>query len=98
MKDFSDKYRGVVYFGLWAEEGADLLGKRDAWEVLKDAINRTINEDVRSENLNAALNYLENQAAHKKAIKDFRGALNISLPMERYRVMADAMQKISRTI
>lgn len=94
MKDFSAQHRGVVYFGLNLEEVADEYGKRDAWGVLKDALKRTIEEDVRSEELNDALGYLESQQAHKRAIKDFRNALSIIPPSERYHAMREAMQRI----
>lgn len=94
MRDFSANYRGVVHFGLWAEEGADERGKLDAWAVLKDALKRTIEEDVRSQNLNDALDYLERMAAHKAGLKAFRNALEIVPPMERYQAMRAAMHKV----
>ncbi|PZQ44189.1 MAG: hypothetical protein DI551_10615 [Micavibrio aeruginosavorus] len=94
MKDFSEKYRGVTHFGLALEERADMRGKMDAWRVLKDALQRTVEEDVRSELLYDALDYLENQGCHERAIKDFRNALLIGPPVARYMTIKFAMQRI----
>lgn len=97
MKDFSAPYGKAVYFPLSLQESADEFGKRDAWEVLQYALKWTLEQDVRSELLNDALDYLENMGGHKRAIKDFRNALNIEVQSERYLKMRDAMQRIRKS-
>ncbi len=94
MKDYSEKYRNVTFFGIWAEEYADDYGRRDAWEIIRDALKRTKDEDVKSDELEAALCFLERYKDRKRPYQDFRKALNIHDPNERYWAMKDAMQRI----
>lgn len=94
MQDFSEKYRNVAFFGLWAEEYADEYGKRDAWEILRNALKRTKDEDVKSDELEAALRFLEMGKDRVRPFQDFRKALTIHDPNERYWAMKDAMQRI----
>ena len=42
---FSKPYEGVKYFGHWADESAGRYGRRDAMAVLKDALDRCVDED-----------------------------------------------------
>ena len=94
MRDFSEKYRGVVYFGLCVEETADEFGKMDAWKVLTGALKRTRDEDVRCQELADALGYLRSQGMHKRALSDFAAALDVVPPDERYMHMRHALQRI----
>ena len=69
---FSDPYRGVKYFGQWAEETADAFGCRDALTVLQDAAERCAEEDMRTAHVLAALAYLSAAAARQGAFGAFR--------------------------
>lgn len=96
--DFAQKYLGVVHFGLWAEEGADGLGNRDAFNILKDAAKRAYSEDVRSDSLDQALAYLERYAVRKRPFEDFRKALKAEDPVQRVKAMYDAMHRITKEV
>lgn len=98
MRDFSEQYRGVKHFGLWAEEGADSLGIRDAWIILAAAVRMTVNEDVRSKDLEDALTFLENFSSRDRPYKDFRKALSIVNPSERFRALKDASDRIWKSL
>lgn len=98
MYDFSQKYRGVKHFGLWAEEGADPLGQRDAWAILLDAVKRTYYEDVRSKELIDALDFLESYALRKRPFQEFRMALGISNPPRRLIALRDAADRIAKVL
>jgi hypothetical protein len=77
MKDFGAKYRGVKHFGLWAEEASYSCGQQDAFAILADAVKRTPNEDVRTQDLEDALAYLEGYAVRTRPFKDFRDGLTL---------------------
>lgn len=97
MHDFSAKYRGVAHFGLWAEEGADLLGHRDAWAILCHAVRRCTIEDLRGNaEIENALAWFEKRLARPRPITDFRKALDIHAPMERWSAVDDAVKRIGK--
>jgi hypothetical protein len=94
MKDFSSKYRGVTYFGLNCEEAADAYGMRDAFDVLLDALKRTMEEDVRGSEVNDALDFLSAFAKREQPCKLFRDALAITDPMQRVHAARHALVRI----
>lgn len=98
MQDFGAKHRGVVHFGLWADESADLFGQHDAWSILASAVKRTMDEDVRSRDVEDALAYLERSATRDRPFRDFRNALGILNPQERFVALRDAMNRIGRAL
>lgn len=98
MRDFSTKYRGVVHFGLWKEEVADLYGQHDAWAVIAQAVKLTTNEDVRSTELEDALGYLRTFTTRDRPFKDFREALCIADPIERYAALKESAERIGRAL
>lgn len=95
MKDFSQKYRGVTHFGLWAENGADLLGEHDAWVIVVAAVKASYDEDVRSCALEDALNFLGRSAVRRRPFDDFKDALSIADPGQRHAALKDAAERIA---
>lgn len=97
MRDFSKKHRGVVHFGLWAEEGADERGNHDAWRILIDATQRCTTEDMRQDtDVIDALLWFERRAVRTRPVRDFRSALDKHDPMERLFATRDALWRIGR--
>ncbi len=99
MRDFSEKYRGVVHFGLWAEQGADRRGDADAWAILGDAAQRCSAEDISQEpGVLDALAWFEKRLVRPRPVADIRKAFTICDPMERHYAMDDAVKRIRRYI
>ncbi len=99
MRDFSEKYRGVVHFGLWAEQGADRRGEADAWAILCDAVRRCTTEDMsKSQDVQDALAWFEGRLVRPRPVADIRKAFSICDPMRRYYAMDDAVKRIRRYI
>lgn len=97
MHDFSTKYRGVAHFGLWAEESADQLGNRDAWAILCDAVRQCTTKDLREVGrVEEALQWFERRLCRPRPVEDFRKALDICDPMQRYFAAQDALTRIGR--
>lgn len=97
MRDFSEKYRGVVYFGLWAEQGAGRRGHADAWAILCDAVRRCTTEDIsKSQDVQDALAWFEKKLVRPRPVTDIRKAFFIRDPMQRYYAMDDAVKRIRR--
>ena len=91
---FSDAYRGVKYFGHWAEETADAYGSRDALAVLQDAAERCTEEDVRTGQVMAALSFLSASATRQGAFRAFRVGLDLPDPLDRSRAVYSALASI----
>lgn len=99
MKDFSNIYRGVGYFGLWAEERADTLGIRDALDVLADAVGRcTLDDQRRQQDVQDALSYLSARSDRVVYVNRFKKALDEPDPIVRFRAAADALKALRRRI
>jgi hypothetical protein len=45
----------VTHFGLFVEESADDYGRRDAMQIVRDAVVRTVEENMRAREVFAAL-------------------------------------------
>lgn len=65
-KDFARPYQNVPYFGIWAEETADDYGKRDAATIVRDAVMRCVDEDMRTPEVFAALDYLAHRRRRRR--------------------------------
>lgn len=92
MHDFSERYRGVAHFGLWAEEAADDFGARDAWALLCEAVRRCPCEDITLDNRVAnALAWFEQRMVRKQSVRNFRKALDVHDPMQRFFAARDAL-------
>lgn len=97
MKDFSSSYRRVAHFGLWAEVAADRYGDRDAWNVLCDAIRRCTTEDLRdAAQVSDALAWFEKKLSRPRPVKDFRQALEIVDPVQRFFAAQAALKTLGR--
>jgi hypothetical protein len=98
MQDFSKPYRGVAYFGVWAEDTADDYGRRDASNVLAGAVECCADEDMREDReVRAALGYLARQG-HDKRAAQFRKALDLQHPTERRQAAAKALAAINDSL
>jgi hypothetical protein len=95
---FSDAYRGVKYFGHWAEETADAFGGRDALAVLRDAADRCAEEDMRTPHVAAALAFLAATATRQGAFDAFRRGLGIPDPATRSVAVLAALASIVRVV
>lgn len=93
---FSEPYRYVKHFGLWAEESADRYGTRDALELLATALERCGDEDMRTSDTMAALEFLAYNKPRLHPFADFRAALTIQHPEERYQRLQRALYAIRR--
>ncbi len=93
MKDFSERHRHVVHFGLWAEESADDYGQLDALKILEAAAKRTYEHDMRGEDLEDALAFLKTRN-QRRPFEDFRVALDVRDPRERYHRARHALVRI----
>lgn len=91
---FSDAYRGVKYFGQWAEETADAYGRRDALAILQEAAERCAEEDMRTGQVMAALSFLSTSATRQGAFRAFRVGLDLPDPLERSRAIYSALASI----
>lgn len=99
MKNFSNVYRGVRYFGLWAEEVADTYGIRDALNVLADAVGRcTIDDQRKRKDVKDALVFLSKRADRSVYVRRFSKALDEPDPVIRFRAANDALKALSRRI
>lgn len=95
---FSDPYRGVAYFGQWAEDSAHAFGQRDALAVLSDAVARCVEEDMRTDQVAAALAYLGVAAVRQEAFQAFRRALAWPEPAGRFLAAQEALAGIRRVL
>lgn len=95
---FSNAYRGVHYFGHWAEETADDFGTRDALAVLRVAVERCAEEDMRTAEVMAALAYLEPLATRGGAFRAFRAGLGLPDPASRLVAVLAAYEGIVRVL
>jgi hypothetical protein len=95
---FSKPYEGVAYFGLWAKESADDWGASDALGLLRDAVLRCVEEDMRKDEIWAALDYLSKRATRKASFQSFKKALDVENPVERYNAARDAYHAIGNAV
>lgn len=94
MRDFSQKYRGAVFFGLNLEETADGWGEQDALRILERAARQTYDEDVRCQDVSDALAWLKSSATRERPYEDFAKALDIQDPVQRYHAVRHALVRI----
>lgn len=89
----------VAYFGEWADEEATPRMTEAALKVLWDAVMRTYEEDVKTQEVLQAIAYIESQCGYKKhPAVSFRKALDIPLSAERFREMRDAYYRIGKAL
>lgn len=88
----------VAYFGLWAEEDRRSNMAFEALGVLRTAVSRCTDDDVRTQELEEVLSWVENQSARKNPVDRFRAALRIEHPVERKTALHDAYVRIAREL
>jgi hypothetical protein len=94
---FSKPYQGVKHFGVWAEESAGRFGVRDALGVLQHAVSRCVDEDVRTEDVFAALEFLEAHVARRWPLDQFRRGLETTDPYSRTHALSVAIRALRRS-
>lgn len=83
-------YEKVTHFGTWAVEQSGELGKRDALAIIKDALDRTYDEDMRVPEVFRALEYLQGMDTRPAPYINFRKGLAIQNADERLAVLKKA--------
>lgn len=81
---FQKPYEGVVHFGHWAVEHSGRYARRDALAILADALDRCRDEDMRTPDVIAALDYLQPQAVRQWPFASLRRALDMTNPEGRW--------------
>ncbi|MCJ2097493.1 hypothetical protein [Methylobacterium sp. E-046] len=95
--DYSEIYRDVTHFGVWAHDGADGNGKRDALAILAAAIEQTEDRDFRHDrDVLEALDYLTDLAGRLPAATAYKAALAIQHPPERRQALSAAYERLAR--
>lgn len=95
---FSEPYKGVAYFGHWAEGPAEVLGRRDALAILADAVGRCGDQDMRTADVKAALEYLKRSATRQGPLDHFRRSLDLVDPENRMQSVTVAYEAIRRLV
>ena len=95
---FSEIYRRVAYFGWWADDTADTFGRRDALAILRDAVERCGEQDMRTSDVSAALAYLEAIGTRQRAFIDFRAGLDLPDALERSQAVLRAYKAVVRVL
>lgn len=94
----SSSKQKVQYFGLWAEECRDQEMAKAALSILWQSIEHSIDDDVRSDELDAVLSYVEGRSIRKDPVRRFRDATSVPHPLERKAAMSDAYVRIAREL
>jgi len=94
----SDNDDKVPYFGLWADETADTRTTGDALSCLRAAVLSCAERDVYTDELRAALRYLETHMLRPALCAHFRSALSIRDPLARYQAAKAAYEAIVRGV
>lgn len=93
-----DQFDKVPYFGQWADDAAEDRLVRDALAVLRDAAGRCADQDVRTDELAAALAFLERRLVRPALCSTFRTALDLRDPLARYNAVRAAYNAIARAV
>ena len=88
----------VTHFGLWADECRDHEMAKAALTILRDAITRCRDDDVRSAELDEVLHWIEHRSIRKHPVRCFRASLDIQHPCERRAAMTDAYVRVMREL
>lgn len=96
--NFSKPYAGVKFFGVWAEETADIFGRRDALAVLHEVRDRCREQDMRNEHTSAAIAFLEAGATRKAPFRAFQEAIDMMNPESRWQNVNAALNSIERIL
>lgn len=88
----------VTYFGLWADECRDEQMAKAGLDILRDAIERCEDDDVRSPELEEVLLWIEGRSTRKHPVRCFRDAMVVQHPVERRVAMAEAYVRVMREL
>ena len=92
------KHPPVAYFGTWAEERSDAHDKKAALAILRAAVERCFDDDARTADVCAALEYLAARITRPAATVRFRNALDLPDPTQRFIKTMDAYNSIVRDV
>lgn len=93
----SSKDDKVTYFGMWADGARDRSYRREALRICAEAIERSIDLDLRTcPQVQQALTYLEQNADRPGPVNRFRRALEIPDPLKRAAEIEAACKAIAR--
>ncbi len=92
------KEEKVQYFGLWAEEGMDDKKALAALDVLAVAVRDCVDRDVRSEEVEAVLAWIEQRSRKKHPVTCFRDAMVIHDPVARKAALTNAYVRVLRAL
>jgi len=99
LMDFEKKHRdrtnGMVFAPYKDRMIAD-LGRADAMAVLHRAVESTYNEDMRTDEVKAALDYLRRGAVRQAFFDNFWNGLDIQEPKSRWQNLNAALNGICR--
>jgi len=102
MFDFEEQYRrstNGMYFGINRQEDyIEIPARRDAVVVLRNALEQCADQDMRTPEVRAALDYLRRSAAKAWAHDRFWEALIYSSPAGRWQNVNAALNGILREI
>lgn len=96
---FSDsKTDKVAYFGVWADDARDRSFRREALRICAAAVDRCIDQDLRTcPDTQAALDWLARNG-HTRAARCFHRAFVIHNPMERAAAVTAAVATLMRQL
>lgn len=83
-------------FAPWADEAAERQAINDALAVLADALDRCREQDMRTDEVMAALVFLERRSAKAWPVRNFRKALGCDHPDGRWQNANAALNGIRR--
>ena len=97
--DYAKPYKGVQFFGLFADETADTYGCRDALAILAAAVDQTADRDLQEDqDTREALAFLIDQYGRLPAARAYQAALSIQHPIERREAVRAAYNHLCRVL
>lgn len=92
--DYMKRYRDMP-FAPWADAAAEGQAVRDAFAVLIDALERCGEQDMRTDDVMAALAFLEGRTGKSWHARRFRAALDCEQPELRWQKARTALQGLA---
>ncbi|MEL6324290.1 MAG: hypothetical protein AAFQ84_08695 [Pseudomonadota bacterium] len=89
-------YQGAAFTAPWSDGLAARAGVAASLEIVRLAAGKTFDEDMRGEDLDAALSFLGSQGAPEFAVQRFREGLDIQPPEIRFEAVGQALRLIER--
>ena len=88
------QYRGSAFTGHWAGRALREQAINEALKILTDAFERTIDQDMRTEEVFDALAFLEGEGGKAWPFRSFRQALDNQDPRSRWQNVNAALNGI----